>query len=261
MVGGRMFKAHGIPVVIAAVLPCLAFEGYGQAFLPFLYIFSVPFHQFIFSRFWAFPLLALLIFTLEKTDLVKGDTSFLISSSPFLGDAVTAVVPIAISIFVHFVVVYFAKLGRKKFARDIDEVCSSVSDYLVVRCYEKRSLPSFLYMKSERVLIAVSCTLKIILAVTYLVLFFAFNEFPDGLGCSVKRSSTSHLWLWAMFVFVFVTEVLYHAALFLSGIIRAGVNESFAHIVLIPTYWQWYRSFLMPYALVISILFSPNTTV
>ena len=237
-----MLKIHGVPVVIAALLPCLAFGGYGQAFLPALYIFSVPFHQFMFSRFWAFPLLALAVFALEKTDLVKGDISF-ISSPSFAIDAFQAVYPILVTIFIHFVIVAVAKMGRKKFARDIDAACSSVSDYLVVRCYEQRSLPSFLYMKSERVLIAVSCTLKIIFAVVYLIFFLISNNVSDDLiGCSMKQKSSSKFWLWAMFTFVFLTEVLYHVSLFLSGIIRAGVNESFAHIVLIPTYWQWYNS-------------------
>lgn len=236
-----MLKVHGVPVVIAALIPCLAFGGYGQAFLPALFIFSVPFHQFMFSRFWSFPLVALVVYVLEKTDVVKGDISF-ISSSSFPSEALSAVLPIAMTIFVHFIVVAIAKTCRKKFARDIDAVCTSVSDYLVVRCYEQRSLPSFLYMKSERVLIAVSCTLKIIFAVAFLVFFFLFNDVSDDLvGCSTKQKSSTKFWLWAMFSLVFVTEVFYHAALFLSGIIRAGVNESFAHIVLIPTYWQWYE--------------------
>ena len=240
MAGGNFFKVHGVPVVVAALIPSLAFQGYGQAFLPALYIFSVPFHQFLFSRFWGFPLLAFFIYTLQKTDLIKGDLSFIETTSTFWGNAFRAIVPLALAIFVHFIIVAIAKFLRKKFARDIDAACASVSDYLVVRCYEQRSLPSFLYMKSERVLIAVSCTLKIIFAVSYLVFYLIFNDLPrDVIGCSDKRSVPSDFWVWVMFAFVFVTEVLYHAALFLSGIIRAGVNESFAHIVLIPTYWQW----------------------
>jgi hypothetical protein len=200
----------------------------------------VPFRQFLFSRFWAFPLFALVVFALQKTAIVNGDMSAFRPIHSFLSKAAPDISPIALTIAIHFLVVAIAKMVRKQFGRDIDSVCCSVSDFLVVRCYEKRSLPSFLYMKSERVLIAVSCTLKIIFAVAYLIFYVSLNIFPNGLiGCSGNRTSSSKGWLWAFFAFIYVTEVFYHAALFLSGIIRAGVNESFAHIVLTPTYWQW----------------------
>mmetsp|Transcript_81135 Transcript_81135/g.218009 ORF Transcript_81135/g.218009 Transcript_81135/m.218009 type:complete len:630 (-) Transcript_81135:159-2048(-) len=96
-------------------------------------------------------------------------------------------------------------------------------------------------MKSERVLIAVSCTLKIILAAALLIFYFAFNNLPkEILGCSSNEVPSSNIWLWLMFVFVFISEMSYHVALFMAGIIRDKVVDSFAQIVLMPTYWQWF---------------------
>ena len=254
MLGGA--STHAIPALFAAILPYLAFDGAGLALLPAMYLFAFPFRQIIFANYWAMPLFGMLVFVLEKTDVLRGDLAIFDIWSPMFRDCLWAVAPLALSIAFHYLVVAISKSCRESYSKDIDDICTGISDYLVVRCFEQRKLPSFLYMKSERVLIAVSCTLKIILAIAYLVLFPVFNDIPQGcIGCGVKPQPAAAGWLWAMYLIIFVTEVLYHIALFLSGIIRAGVNESFSHIVLCPTYWQWY--FVVAYSSSASALWLP----
>ena len=200
-----------VAVSFAAVIAALAFNGFALGCLPALYILSVTsFRQAFFENFWAVPLLAALVFSIERTDILRGNTNF---SEQKITEFCDTVLPLALSIAFHYTTVYFAKSARKRFARDIDSVCTRISDFLVVRCYEQRTLPSFLYMKSERVLIAVSCTLKIIFALVYLILFLASHKFPQLFGCSSTQfspsndSGSSRAWLWGMFFVIFLSEV------------------------------------------------------
>ena len=110
------------------------------------------------------------------------------------------------------------------------------------KCYKKKSLPSFLYMKPERVVIAFACTTRMILAIAFLVFFLFFCGLPaEGpLGTRGSAAGAVEAWMWGMFGISWASEVMYHVALYLSGNISSSVRASFGMPVLQPTYWQWY---------------------
>jgi hypothetical protein len=150
--------------------------------------------------------------------------------------------PIVLAVALHYLAIYLALRCRKTSKQGLDRFADGVSSYLDDECYKKKSLPPFLYMKSERVLVALACTSKIVLALALLVFFFFTYGLPsDGfLGCKGLRPAGIEGWMWGQFGMVWSTEIMYHMSLYLSGNIQSAVRGSFAMPVLQPSYWQWY---------------------
>jgi len=148
----------------------------------------------------------------------------------------------------HYSAVSLSKTLGKASRPQIEHFANSVSAFLDEKCFKTHAWPSFLYMKSERVLIALACIVKMALAGTILVLLpFTMGIPNDLIGCAAAESTPgATLMTWVMFASVCVSEILFHMAMFLSLNVKTSVSDSFALPVLCPTYWQWF--FIATYA-------------
>lgn len=219
-----------VVLAAAAALPGVVGSGAGLSLLPLSYFLAFRVRG-IFIYFWAAPALCAAIVVLEEGLEVVSD----------LPRAAEAFLPMVAAVSLHYLAAYGSVRWRVTHRARLDGFAHTVSSYLDDQCYRKKSLPPFLYMKSERVLVALACTTKIVLAITFLVLFFFFNGLPrEGpLGCQGSAPPGMQYWAWGLFGISWVTEIMYHASLYLSGNTAARVKNSFALPVLQPTYWQW----------------------
>lgn len=89
----------------------------------------------------------------------------------------------------------------------------------------QRPPPCAVYVKSERVLIALACIVKITLALAFLILFPLVLGVPtDVVGCAGEVNEAVAWWAWGMFGMVYATEVLFHAAMYLSCTVKTSVQ-------------------------------------
>mmetsp|Transcript_9077 Transcript_9077/g.18116 ORF Transcript_9077/g.18116 Transcript_9077/m.18116 type:complete len:749 (+) Transcript_9077:127-2373(+) len=222
-----------IPVTMAAIVPAALGGSSGLMCLPALYALALRGKK-VFLYFWAFPALAAFLFMLHK----GFDTPFVASN------LASAVLPIAVPIAIHYALVQIAINWRRSSRVELDHFCESVSEYLDEKCYKKKVWPALLYIKPERVFISLTCILKIVLAIAFLVLYLLFIGAPkDGAYNCTGESSSPLLLLtasWVFFGMVLVTEIMFHMAMYLSGNVTNSLRSSFDLSVLQPTYWQWY---------------------
>jgi len=220
-----------VALAVAASLPQLVGSGLGLSLLPVVYFLTFRVRG-IFAKFWAVPAVCAVLFLLEE--------GLSAASEPWR--AGPACLPMVVAVALHYMAVYFSVRLRASSRLALDSFADGVSSYLDEKCYKTKSLPKALYMKSERVLIAFSCTFKIVAAIAYIVFFFLFNGLPaEGLlGCQGSQPAGFQGWMWALFIIFWATEIMYHMSLYLSGNIQSRVDASFAMPVLQPTYWQWY---------------------
>jgi len=223
---------HAVPIAVAVAIPAvLGSSSPGLAALPLMFIASYRLRAPLFRNYFLLPLVAAAVLFLERRGQLGGGVPALLEP----------VLPVVIAVTLHYLLVYFAKRAGRAGRESIDNFCSSFSAYLDNKCYKTKTLPTFLYMKAERVLVALACIFKIALSIAYMVLFPIFVGIPqDAIGCSGKENQTASMWAWFMFMMVASTEIAFHMAMFLSNQVKTNVMDSFSLPVLCPTYWQWY---------------------
>mmetsp|Transcript_11877 Transcript_11877/g.27617 ORF Transcript_11877/g.27617 Transcript_11877/m.27617 type:complete len:785 (+) Transcript_11877:91-2445(+) len=243
--GLSSFSPHLLPLLLALALPMLTTSHHaGLALLPLAFLASYRVRQLVYGRFFLAPLFAVLVSLLESAPLAQLSPATVLSPAVFL-----PALPLAVAVAAHYSAVSLSKTLGKAARRQIEAFANGVSQYLDRKCYQTRTWPSFLYMKSERVLIALACIVKIALAVAVLILLPITSGVPtDVVGCSSSGDATGRAesMAWVMFGVVCSTEILFHAAMFLSQNVKTSVADSFALPVLCPSYWQWY--FVASYA-------------
>jgi len=245
--GGALsaLSPHLLPLFLALAVPLLATSHHaGLALLPILFLASYRLRQVVYRRFFLAPAFAVVVSVLERTSLPSLSLAEVLSPASFL-----PALPLAVAVAAHYSAVSFSKTMGKAARPQIQGFANGVSQYLDHKCYQTRSWPSFLYMKSERVLIALACIIKIGLAIGILVILPLTAGVPtDVVGCSASAEGTEPAVrvAWVMFAAVAFTETLFHMAMFLSQNVKTSVADSYALPVLCPTYWQWY--FIATYA-------------
>mmetsp|Transcript_48546 Transcript_48546/g.114616 ORF Transcript_48546/g.114616 Transcript_48546/m.114616 type:complete len:744 (+) Transcript_48546:143-2374(+) len=219
-----------IPGALAAIVPAVLGGSPGLMCLPALYAVTLRGKK-IFLYFWAAPMVLLVLYLLHT-----GMAMPLVAS-----DLALAVLPIAIPIALHYAAVKVAIDWRVSSKKELDEFCERVSEFLDEKCYKTKSWPPFLYIKPERVFISLTCILKIVLALAFLVLYLLVLGAPaDMYDCAGSTAYLMKVATWGFYAMVFVTEVLFHMAMYLSGNVTSRLAHSFDLPVLQPTYWQWY---------------------
>ena len=217
------YRQHAITAAAAAIVPALLPAGPGLSLIPAIFL-CMSRVRWLYVRYWGVVPVVSLIAALEGVDSV-----------------LTAVLPLALMVALHYYIVSKAAEYRTSRREDLDTFANSFSGFLNQKCYVEKAWPKFLYMKSERVLIALSCILKIAFAVAFLIFFFVTQGIPkDPLDCAATSPRGLQAWTWVMYAAVAISEILYHCAMYLSNTIHNPVVNSFALPVLQPTYWQWY---------------------
>ncbi len=88
-------------------------------------------------------------------------------------------------------------------------------------------------LASSRALCSLALSLSLCLSVS-------LQAPADVYDCKGSDPALLRLATWLFYGMVFVTEVLFHVAMYLSGNVTSGLAASFDLPVLQPSYWQWY---------------------
>ncbi|KAJ1478738.1 hypothetical protein T484DRAFT_1816712, partial [Baffinella frigidus] len=217
------YQQHAITVVASAIVPALLPAGPGLSLIPAI-ILALSRVRWLYVRYWGVVPVVSLIAALEGVDSV-----------------LNAVLPLALMVALHYYAVSKAAEYRTSKRTALDTFADSVSGYLNQKCYVEKAWPKFLHMKSERVLISLSCIFKMVASIAFLIFFGLTQGMPkDPLDCAASSPRGLYAWTWVMYSAVALTEILYHCAMYLSNTIHNPVVNSFALPVLQPTYWQWY---------------------
>lgn len=163
---------------------------------------------------------------------------------------VVCLLPLIGAIVFHYVMVFFASHVHAKYRRNVDSFCENVSDVLARKCYGEGSLPTFLYVKKERVLHSLACLFKLLVAVSMITA----TAVEAGLLAVMDCHNTSEAEIkakyqqwgyhaWINYAVLCLDDTAYHFCMYLTGSfskLKMSTTATFAQPVVMPMYWEWY---------------------